>query len=132
MTIWFGVGFIYNAITLLFPTILSQIFNPGSGSAQNDGFYYLYLLGIAVIEILSYLISPFFMNHPKIGRKRTLLYGYVIIFVGSGMIVIFGSDNLAVLSICMVFIKISNTVTEAVLLILLRPRMFIQLNCTKL
>jgi len=56
-------------------------------------------------------MSSMVMDHPRIGRKKSVYYGFSVVFVVTCLILIFGEDNKPALFIIFVIIKfvISST-----------------------
>jgi hypothetical protein len=72
---------------LLLPTILQRVFLKAK---TNDNFKYLFLVGISVVEVASFYLSSKIMDHPDIGRKKSVYYGFGIILSVTFLILVFG------------------------------------------
>ncbi len=81
---WFSVCFIYYGIFLLLPTILSR------NQKTSYNFKYMYLIVVTGVEIICFYFSKYLMDHPSIGRKKTIYIGFFVIGVCSLMLIIFG------------------------------------------
>ena len=128
MAAWLANYFIYYGITLLLPTALQSVFNK---SHTFKGFSYVYFAGLSIIEIAFYIITPYIMNHPQIGRKMGLFYGQFIVFVCSVLIIAFGTANVISIFLFMACIKASNSISFLVNPSLYRLFISIQLNYIK-
>jgi magnesium-transporting ATPase (P-type) len=84
---WFSVCFIYYGVMLLLPSILQRVFNKTHGS-QN--FKYFFIVVISVVEVGAFYFSSKIMDHPNIGRKKSVYYGLGTIFFVTMLIMIFG------------------------------------------
>ncbi len=111
---WFSVCFIYYGIFLLLPTILSR------NQKTSYNFKYMYLIAVTMVEIVCFYLSKRLMDHPNFGRKKTIYIGFFVIALCSLFLVIFGQDNILVLMIAFLVMKIFITVTIMVLLCLFK------------
>lgn len=84
---WFSVCFIYYGVMLLLPSILQRVFQKTHGS---DNFKYMFIVIISVVEVASFYLSSKIMDHPSIGRKKSVYYGFFVIFIVTFLIMIFG------------------------------------------
>ena len=109
---WFTVCFIYYGIMLLLPTILERVFKK---SHHNPNFKYLFLIAISCIEVAGFYLSTVVMDHPRVGRKKAVYYGFVGVFVGACAILGFGEENVVVLFGMLSVIKFVITATFMVL-----------------
>lgn len=64
-----------------------------------------------MVEVAAFYMSSMVMDHPSIGRKKSVYYGFTIIFMVTCLILIFGEDNKTALFIIFAIIKfvISST-----------------------
>jgi MFS family permease len=99
---WFSVCFIYYGVMILLPSILQRVFSRSHGS-QN--FKYFFIVVISVVEVGAFFLSSKIMDHPKIGRKRSVYYGFAAIFAVTALIFLFGEENKAMLFVAFVVIK---------------------------
>lgn len=81
---WFSVCFIYYGIFLLLPTILSR------NKKTTYNFKYMYLIVVTTVEIICFYFSKKLMDHPSLGRKKTVYIGFFVISLCSLLLIIFG------------------------------------------
>lgn len=84
---WFTVCFIYYGVMILLPSILQRVF---SRTHSNQNFKYLFIVVISIVEVAAFYLSSMIMDHPNIGRKKSVYYGFGSIFVVTGCIFLFG------------------------------------------
>lgn len=84
---WFSVCFIYYGVMLLLPSILQRVF---SKTNDSQNFKYLFIVMISIVEVASFYLSSKIMDHPSIGRKKSVYYGFGIIFCVTMVIVVMG------------------------------------------
>ena len=101
-------------------------------STTNPKFEYIYLFGLAVVQVFSNWGSPYIMNHISIGRKRGLIYGLAIICVCAILSTIFNHISSTVVFGLVAVVQAVNTVTFAVNICLSRLSISILLNFMKL
>ena len=73
-----------------------------------------------MIEVAGFFLSSKLMDHPKIGRKKGVYYGLVIIFCVSVMIILVGEDNILFLFTAFGIIKFIVSATFMVPFLLCR------------
>lgn len=71
------------------------------------------------------------MDHPKIGRKRSVYYGFAAIFIVTVLILICGEENKFILFSAFIVIKFVASATFMVIIILPRPSILTLLRSTK-
>lgn len=101
---WTAACFLYYAIMLMLPSILSR--NSGSFS---ENFQYIFLIVISAVETFAFYGAKIVMDHPEYGRKRSVYLGYSIMFVLSLMITVAGESNKAFLLVVFIGLKIFAT-----------------------
>lgn len=101
---WTSACFLYYAVMLMLPTILSR------NQSFSANFQYIFLIIISLVETVSFMISKILMDHPLYGRKRSIYLGFSIIFILSILILIFGENNRMVLITVFVGLKIFATI----------------------
>jgi hypothetical protein len=74
---WFTVCFVYYGVMLLLPSILQRVFDRAHMSSN---FKYIFIIFITIIEVAAFQVSSLFMDNPNLGRKKTVYYGFFIIF----------------------------------------------------
>lgn len=99
---WFSACFIYYGVMLLLPSILQRAFNK---THSNQNFKYLFIVVISIVEVASFFFSSKIMDHPLIGRKRSVYYGFAAIFIVTVLIIIAGEENTYLLFLAFVVIK---------------------------
>jgi MFS family permease len=109
---WFSVCFIYYGVMILLPSILQRVF---SHSHTNQNFKYLFIVVISIVEVASFYLSSKIMDHPKIGRKRSVYYGFAAIFFVTALILLCGEENKVILFTAFVVIKFVASATFMVL-----------------
>lgn len=72
---------------ILLPSILQRVFSKTHGS-QN--FKYLFIVLISIVEVAAFYFSSKIMDHPQIGRKRSVYYGFIAIFIVTLLILVCG------------------------------------------
>lgn len=115
---WFSVCFIYYGVMILLPSILQRVF---SGSSSNQNFKYLFIVVISIVEVAAFYLSSKIMDHPKIGRKRSVYYGFFTISIVTGLIFVFGEENKFMLFAVFIIIKFVISTTFMVTTHLSRP-----------
>ena len=80
---------------------------------------------------MGYCIGPYLMNHPNIGRKRSICGCMVLMFVFSIVSMMAGNGNLVVLFISIAFVKAGDSINSLVLDMIFRLNLCILQNCTK-
>ena len=81
------VCFIYYGIMLLLPTILTRVF---VNAKRDPNFKYIFLIAIAIVEVGGFYVASFIMDHPEIGRKKGVYYGFFIVCLSAILILICG------------------------------------------
>lgn len=109
---WFAVCFIYYGIFLLLPTILSR------NQKTSYNFKYMYLIAVTIVEIVCFALSKTLMDHPNFGRKKTIYIGFFVIGISSCLLIIFGENNLTILMMSFLLMKVFITITIMVILYL--------------
>ena len=104
---WLSIYFIYYAVTLLLPTILQRLFFKNQASRQ---FEYIYLAGLSALQFICYIVSPMLMNHPALGRKKTIYFGFVVQCIGGVLAILFGNSSPIGFFVIMSIIISSNSI----------------------
>lgn len=112
---WFSVCFIYYGVMILLPSILQRVF---SRSHSNQNFKYLFIVVISIVEVAAFYLSSMIMDHPNIGRKRSVYYGFGAIFLVTACIFLFGEENKFMLFTAFVVIKFVASATFMVNIII--------------
>jgi Na+/melibiose symporter-like transporter len=89
-------------------------------------------MAISSVEVAAFHLSSKVMDHPSIGRKRSVYFGFFIVLAATLLIFIFGEDNKIPLFLIFVIIKFVITSTFMVLPPLSRPYILIPQRYTKL
>lgn len=84
---WFSVCFIYYGVMILLPSILQRVF---SRTHTNQNFKYLFIVVISMVEVAAFYFSSKIMDHPNMGRKKSVYYGFTTILIVTVLILIFG------------------------------------------
>ena len=113
MIAWLSGSFIYGSTTLLFPILINQVFFHVNNSS-NSRLEYVFLIGLAFLEMLCYFISPYFINHPKIGDKRFLYLCFVWVFIFSILATFARNINLIVAFVLMTALKAGGVLIQNV------------------
>lgn len=74
---------------------------------------------MAVVEMVVVYIGPFFMDHPHIGRKKTIEWTLYIITLASTAIIAFDLKNIVSILIIVAVIKAADSIGLLVKLSLL-------------
>jgi len=74
-------------MVLLLPLILARVF---TNNPSQHNFKYLFLSSIVIVEAVSTYASSFICDNPSIGRKKTVYYGFYIVFAVTCLILLFG------------------------------------------
>ena len=74
-----------------------------------------------MVEVAAFYLSSKIMDHPKMGRKRSVYYGFFIISIVTGLIFIFGEENKFMLFTVFIIIKFVISATFMVNIHLSRP-----------
>jgi hypothetical protein len=106
---WFSVCFIYYGIFLLLPTIISR------NQKSSYNFKYIYLIIVTLVEILCFQWSKWLMDHPMLGRKKTIYLGFFVIAICSGFLLLIREDNIIALMVLFLVIKMFITITIMVI-----------------
>ena len=107
MIIWLTYNFIGFGITLVLPTAIHKVFAQANSS---PGMEYAYLAGITLIEILLNYVTPLIMNHPQLGRHKTVEWTLGIVALVSSLTVAFGSTSLTAILVLVAMLKAANTI----------------------
>lgn len=113
---------------ILLPSILQRVF---TRTHSNQNFKYLFIVLISIVEVAAFFFSSKIMDHPKIGRKRSVYYGFAAIFIVTVLILICGEENKFILFTAFVVIKFVASATFMVLVMLLRRSIHILPKYTK-
>jgi hypothetical protein len=84
MIAWFSACFIYYGIFLLMPSILAR------NHATSYDLKYLTLIVINFFEIGSFFLIKPIIDNPLFGRKKTLIYTFLIVVFSALIVCIFG------------------------------------------
>lgn len=84
---WTAACFLYYAIMLMLPSILSR------NSNFSSNFQYIFLIVISAVEVFAFYSAKIVMDHPEYGRKRSLYLGYGLMFILSLALTVFGESN---------------------------------------
>ena len=84
---WTAACFLYYAIMLMLPSILSR------NNSFSSNFQYIFLIVISAVETFAFYGAKIVMDHPEYGRKRSVYLGYSIMFILSLAITVFGESN---------------------------------------
>ena len=103
---WFTTCFIYYGVMLLLPSILGRVFGE---SSKERAFKYLFLISVTMVEVLSFAVCFYIMDHPAMGRRRSTYLGLAIVFAVSCLMVILGEDQRILLFAMFVVIKFMVT-----------------------
>jgi MFS transporter, putative metabolite:H+ symporter len=109
---WFTVGFIYYGIMILLPSILQRVFEKDQ---RPEGFKYIFLVAISLVEVGGFFAASSIMDSPKIGRKKGVYYGMTTVFLASLLILFFGEDNILILFITLAVVKFVISATFMIL-----------------
>lgn len=82
---WTAACFLYYAVMLMLPSILSR-----HSGTFSENFQYIFIIIISGVEVFAFWVSKIVMDHPEYGRKRSVYLGYGIMFLLSVLITVFG------------------------------------------
>jgi len=69
-----------------------------------------------MVEIVALYLSPIMMDHPQIGRKKTIYSGFTIVFLATCLILFFGEENKLALFVTFLVIKLIISISFMVIL----------------
>lgn len=110
---WFSGCFVFYGITVLLPSILEKHVTQ---SKSDQNIKYLFLILISILEVVGFSTATCIMDHPLIGRKKGVSYGFLIVLLVSSLIILIGESNFVVLLVALAIIKFSISSTFLVLL----------------
>jgi MFS family permease len=98
---WFVSLFVFYGIMLLLPTILQSLFS----STGSYNFKYLFIFMVTAVEFCCYNIWQFLMDHPRIGRKKSVYYGVLSSFILFIFVILMGSSYPLLLLLVFLLVK---------------------------
>ena len=86
---------------------------------------------MSVVEVISFCLCNYIIDHPSFGRKKTVIYLFLLIGLMNLLLLLFSSESNFVLLVVFVAVKVFITTCFMVNRSLLRPSTPIQPKSTR-
>jgi hypothetical protein len=105
MAAWLINFVMYFGVILIFPTLLRKVLVHN----QNQGVEYIFMGGLVVLELLATALTPYIVNHPRLGYKLGFIYCFLASMIASVVAMFIGNTDLGALFCCLAIICVANS-----------------------